>query len=449
MTNTISSYSSNISKEVQEKLEWMYELGKFGIKLGLDNINLLCNILDNPQDKFESIHIAGTNGKGSTAAMLYSILKESGKKTALYTSPHLTKFNERIVINNVEISDQELSKYIDLIKTKVDNYNINLRNKKESLEVTFFEFTTALAFLYFADNNIDIAVIETGLGGRLDATNVLSPKLSIITSISKDHTDYLGDTEKKILYEKLGIAKKDSTLITGVSQLELVDEIKLVSKDRNIDLQILGEQFNYDDLIENKTLEQFNYSSENKISDIKLFLIGKHQVENACLAIRAIELSYPDISYEIIKSGLEKTKWKARFEIISEEPLIIVDSAHNMDGFTRSLETLKRFDDKKIIALIGFSKDKEIGNMLSKLRKITTEIIITQSDFKPLHVNDLERHARDRDFHILYKSENPQNALDFAKSKLNKENCLYITGSIYMIGKIYSSLSFLSQDTPK
>ena len=294
---------------MQETLDYLYGLERFGIKLGLEVVTELLELLGNPQDQLKSIHIAGTNGKGSTANFIYSVLKEAGYKVGLYTSPHLIKFNERIKINDVEISDNELVELTELIK-----------KKKKNLQPTFFEFTTALAFLYFAQQKCDYVVIETGMGGRLDATNVLNPLVSVITNVSLDHTKYLGEDKLQIAGEKAAIIKENGIVVTGEKDGNVLELFLKVCLEKNAELVILKEE-------------------EINKSDLKITMLGKHQLRNAALAKKAIELSQIKITPNAMEQWLMKAKWPGRLQMVCDKPLVILDGAHNVVG----MEKLKEF----------------------------------------------------------------------------------------------------------
>ena len=400
-----------------EQIKWMYDLNKFGIKLDLENILKLCNALGNPQNSFKSIHIAGTNGKGSTSKMIYSILREAKHSCGLYTSPHLVKFNERIIADDLEITDPELSTLIDKIK-------VILEDRK--LDATFFEFTTALAFMHFKEKKVEYAIIETGLGGRLDATNIVNPVLTLITSIGTDHTEYLGNDKKQIILEKLGIAKKGIQMIVNLKEDALVKIAKNYCEEKKVPFALL----------------------DKTILPPKVKLLGKHQIENAILAIQATK-KIINVDNTIISSALGNVTWSGRFEIISKRPLVIVDCAHNLEGFGACMNTLETIEYKTLIPIIGFSDDKQIDSMLNLLKKKTNKIIATQSEFKPLKYRLLEDYAKKKEFEILGSLEKPMDAVKKGLQEMNEKDCLLITGSMYMIGLIYSSLPDLIQNTPK
>lgn len=299
----------------------MFGLRRFGIKLGLDAIKTILKGLDNPQDRFLSIHIAGTNGKGSIASALASVFREAGYRVGLYTSPHLVKFNERIRINGTPVSDMDVLNAYEAVK-KVSSGD---------REPTFFEYTTAMAFYEFAKAKVDWAMVETGMGGRLDATNILKPQLSLISNISLEHKQYLGNTIAEITAEKGGIIKKGIPVVTGVKQKEAIEVLKQIAQKEKAPLFRLGEHFR---IRKEKNIDSFTYAGINTTwEDIRPGLKGKHQIENAALTVAACEIlnrQDTDIKINHIKEGLQKTDWPGRMEIVSQSPCVILDGAHNL-----------------------------------------------------------------------------------------------------------------------
>ena len=332
-------------------------------KLGLENIGRLLNHLDNPQDNLKFIHIAGTNGKGSTAAYLQCILTDSGKKTGKYISPNMISVCERISIDGKNIEEEQLEFILEKVRIAAE------KCKEESgVLVTQFEIWTAAAFLYFNEQKCDIVVLETGLGGRKDATNIISsPLVSVITHIAMDHTEYLGDTLEKIAYEKAGIIKtpvngKGFTVISNQSP-EVLDVFKKVSKEKNNNLIIASTPHSVSG---DENGEIFDYKH---IKDIKTMMLGSHQLDNASLAIEVALIL--GISEEYVKSGIYKARNIGRFEIISNSPLIIFDGAHNPDGMTTLKNSLNRyFPDKSKSFIMATMADKDISSSLGILNEV-------------------------------------------------------------------------------
>ena len=376
---------------MQKTLDYLYGLTRFGMKLGLEVITKLLNELDNPQFKFKSIHLAGTNGKGSVAAYLNSILQEAGYKVGMYTSPHLVKFNERIKINNQEISDEELVKLTELIKSKQS-------------AATFFEFTTALAFLYFAEKKVDFVIAETGMGGRLDATNVLKPEISVITNISFDHQKHLGDSLEEIAYEKACIIKEISKVVLGEDNFKEVFEKKC--EENNSKLFVAEEQ------------------------EIKTPLLGEHQQENANTAVKVAKLLR--IPNETIKLGIENTLWPGRLQYISKN--ILIDCAHNVAGIKKLREFVLKLANRKVLVL-GMAEDKEIAEMVRLIAPLFEKVIITQGNYKPAATNVIAEEVR-KYVNDIKEIINVKEAMEEANDSIKENELILVCGSIYLVGDV-------------
>jgi dihydrofolate synthase / folylpolyglutamate synthase len=415
-----------------EEINYLYSLETFGIKLGLKNIKKLCQKLDNPQKNFQTIHIAGSNGKGSTAHFIASILEEAGFNVGLYTSPHLIKFNERIKINGKEITNNELKKEINHIRNIIQKYK---------LKTTFFEFTTTLAFDYFSKKKIDFAVIETGLGGRFDATNIINSKMNVITSISKEHTKILGNTLEKIAFEKAGIIH-GGTAIVSVKEKETFNVINKKCEETKTKI------FKTNNIIKAKQIKEKKYSQEFKTkgafnSTFQIQMLGKYQIKNALTALAVITKLREQgtkIPLKAIKKGLKKTKIKARLEYISKKPNIIVDSSHNEEGIKETTKYIKKIKNKKIL-LIAFSKDKKIKGIAKNIAKEFQEIVISKSDFKPMPTKKIEKEFLKYNTNLIC-FENAKEAIEYSLNKVQKKDLMLITGSIYFTGKILEIIKF-------
>ena len=346
--------------DYRQSIAYLFGLQRFGIKLGLANIEKLLFLLGNPHKKLRCVHIAGTNGKGSTAAFLHSILTHSGYRAGLFTSPHLVDFTERIKINNTEIARKRVAQIVTVIRDMC---------RRESLEtVTFFEFITALAFQYFAEEKTDLVVMETGMGGRLDATNVVHPLITIITSISLEHQLYLGNTLQQIAAEKAGIIKENTPLITGVRQPRVIRLFAARCKKLHAQLYVLGK-----DLLSKKNgLAVLNYRGlDCSLKNVRLGLLGDHQVRNAGLALGAAELLRGQgyvIKEEDMRQGLLKARWPGRLEIIGEKPPVVLDGAHNPEAWKALREALRKdFNFTNLFMVIGVMQDKDISRMIETL----------------------------------------------------------------------------------
>ncbi len=395
---------------LQEELTWMYSLTSKGIKLGLGPARELAKAVDNPEKKFKSIHIAGTNGKGSTARILYSILREAGFKVGIYTSPHLVRFNERIIVDEKEISNEEI-------------VNLITKLKGTGVDATFFEFTTLIAFLYFEKKNVDYAILETGMGGRLDATNIVSPEFTIITKISYDHQQYLGNTIKEIAGEKAGIIK-ENTLVITCNTGEALEVIKQIAKEKNAKVLIpeLPRQTAQD--LYTQTAELNNYK-------IKTTLLGKHQLENIGTAILSAEQL--NISKEVIEEGIKKASWSARLQVINKDPIIILDGSHNVEGFTNLKEFVQE-NLKEFVLVLGISYDKDIEEMTKLIAPLAKKVILTKAKMKGAPTSVLKKFIKNAE-----EFEEPAEAV---KAAIKSNLPVLITGSLYLAGEV---MTFLEQ----
>ena len=348
----------------QEAIKYITEVGNFGSNYGLERTYKLLEFLDNPHGKLKIIHVAGTNGKGSTTAMITSMLKEAGYKVGMYTSPFLEEFEERIQINGNNIPKEKLAQLMTKIKYAVDKVIEEGYNHP-----TEFEIITALMFLYFATEKVDFAVVEVGLGGRLDSTNVITPILSVITSISFDHTNILGNTLEEIAREKAGIIKAGiPTLI--YPQEEIVEKV-LSEKCEELGAKLY--KINKDDaklveIIKEDKIYQLVKVKLDDEYDVKLQLLGEHQILNLAVALKALEIikdKAAKLSKESIIKALSEVRWNGRLEVMSNEPCVVIDGAHNIQGITQLDKNIKKYfkyDDLYLI--LGILADKDVDHMV-------------------------------------------------------------------------------------
>jgi dihydrofolate synthase/folylpolyglutamate synthase len=428
----------------RDSIDYLYGLRKHGVKLGLDKTLRILSLIDNPQNDFYSVHVAGTNGKGSASAMIASILMACGFKVGLFTSPHLISFTERIRINNEEISESDVVKLTEEIKDKIQD------SRCKELEPTFFEFVTAMAFLYFSRNKVDWAVIETGMGGRLDATNVIIPKVSVITKVGYDHKEFLGNTLSKIASEKAGIIKHNIPVISSKQLLEAERVILEAAKERSSPLFMYDRDF--DGEIKRSGIDGilFNYfDKNNSIKDLYCPLPGRHQLENAAVAIKASLLALKGVgktlSEEHIRKGIADTRWRGRLEIICKDPLIMIDGAHNPDA----AETLANFvrenlEGYKIILIIGIMSDKDAEGILRPILPLMHDVIFTAPKYeRAANPYELSKIASLMG-HSSKISESLRNAINQAmgicKEFNNDKPLILITGSFYTIGEALEEL---------
>ena len=408
-------------------LRYLYSLESPKIKLGLERINTLLAKAGNPEKGLRCIHVAGTNGKGSVCAMIFYVLREAGYKVGLYTSPHLKRFNERIRVNGHFITDKEIVDYFLRVKPFITNQS-------------FFEITTAMAFIYFKEKNVDFVVLETGLGGRLDATNVIVPLISAITNIELEHTELLGNTIEKIAFEKAGIIKNNVPVVTG-AEGKALQVIEKIAKQRNVPL-ILAKKY-----------PKVNFKHLN----------GAFQQQNKDIALTAIEIlkkTHPiKINENQIIDGIKKTRWAGRLQFISRN--VLADCAHNPSGFEalknelgiiKSPETKvsgelknKKFLSKQkniqnFIFVIGVQKDKDAFNMLKTISPLASAVIFTKSkNEKALNPQGLLRifNKINKNKTIQTKiTNNPKMALRHARKTAGKNDLVVVTGSIYLVGEV-------------
>jgi dihydrofolate synthase/folylpolyglutamate synthase len=414
--------------DLQTALNKIYSMHQFDIKLGLERIEKLLEQIGNPQKDLRCIHIAGSNGKGSTASFIASILMEAGFKVGLYTSPHFVKFNERIRINGAEIDDEYIARFISEIENHI-----------ESLKLTFFEITTALAFKYFQDQNPDYVVLETGLGGRLDATNVVSPLASVITSISLEHTNILGETIDKIAFEKAGIIKKGIPVFAGSVPINAEQVICKRVYDLKSKVNFLK------DFIEKKKDHILLQLEKKQIHIYQTGLIGNHQLLNAGLAIKVVNQITGNSDLSVINKGLmnvvENSGIQGRYEIISNNPRIIFDSAHNPDGIKTFIEEFTREYDayKKRILIFGAMKDKNLEAMLTPLSPFFHRIYATQPSYeRAASIENLIEVGRKLGIEVNPLNDPFQFISEFCTVYGN--SCLVVLGSIYLLGEIKSKI---------
>lgn len=425
----------------EQAINFIHSTNKFGSVLGLDNINELLRLIGNPQDDLKVIHIAGTNGKGSISTMLNAVLSKSGYKTGLYTSPFLEKFNERIKINGIDISNEDIAYYVSIVKDKTDKMI-----KNNFPHPTEFEIITAAALLYFKEKDVDIVILEVGLGGRLDATNVVNnPLISVIASISFDHVEQLGNTLKKIAYEKGGIIKTNSNVVIYPSDKEAVDELIKISKEKNAsfylpkkeDIELIESSFDGSKIKYRKT-------NPFSINEFKLSLLGKNQVYNALTVLQTLEVLYSlgyKIKKEDILTALENIHFNGRFEIFSKNPIIILDGGHNKEGIESFVNNLNLyFKDKKIILFFGMLADKDIDSSLKKLLPKAEKIYtLTPNNNRAFSSKDMYEKIKqiDKNAHVSYITDTAKSIELIEK---NSENIYAFVGSLYLIGEIRTLL---------
>lgn len=387
------------------KLPMYQRTGAAAYKKDIGNIIKACKILDNPQNKFKSIHIAGTNGKGSTAHMLASIFQEAGYKTGLYTSPHLKDFRERIKINGQLISKKDTLDFI--LKNKI---------QYEKIEMSFFEYTVAMAFDYFANENVDIAIIETGLGGRLDSTNIISPEISIITNIGYDHTNLLGNSLEEIAKEKAGIIKKNTPVIIGRKQKETEHIFKSEAKEKNSPIHFCKKNLNYS-------------------TDLK----GEYQKENLNTALQAMNILNLNINDGIISKGLnnvvKNTGLNGRWQTIAKKPLTICDTGHNEDGIKNNIKQLKKLKFNKLHFVFGTVNDKDLRKIL-RLLPVNAQYYFCSANIER-SLNSEKLLEESKNFKLLgERYESVIEAYHSAQSNAKMDDLIFIGGSTFIVAEV-------------
>lgn len=430
---------------MEESVEWIHSRLPFGMRPGLERVEALLSLVDHPENKVPMIHIAGTNGKGSTVSYLKRMLEEVGLKVGSFTSPYIEKFNERIMINQEFISDASLISLVEKYQPLVQS----LDEVEHLRGITEFELLTVMGFDYFADQAVDVALIEVGLGGLLDSTNVISPILTGITTIGMDHMDILGDTIEAIAFQKAGIIKPNVPVVTGKIEEVALQVIESIASEQKAPIFRLGKE--YDVTYRHPAYdwgEVFDFTNPSGIlKELKTPLLGSHQVENAGLAIALFfaycQLKNIPLQHKWIRDGLAKTTWPARMERISEQPLIILDGAHNDHAMMRLVDNLKReFSNRKILILFSALETKDISRMLQELSEVAKSQI-TLTTFNNPRAIRLKKG---------YEAINPkkisvaslwQVGLSELLEEADEETVILITGSLYFVSEVRQYLEKL------
>lgn len=422
----------------QEALDYIYSFVDYSLtknlryspeKFNLSRMTRFLELIGNPHKDYATIHVAGTKGKGSICAMVTSILSHSGYRTGFYSSPHMIDFTERIRIGNRLISHKEFAAYVEYLQP----YIVQVE------ELTTFEISTALAFKYFSDQKVDFSVIEVGLGGRFDATNVITPKVSVISAISFDHTKILGNTISKIAFEKSGIIKNDVPVVVSRQKKSALKIIQSIALERSAPL--INAEDSYLVFSGQKSLDYqeftINYDSSST-GWIKLPLIGSHQLDNARTAFGVIDQLRNQgvrISATAVKNGFEQVDWPGRLEILQRDPLVIIDGAHNPDSFRYLAKTIREYlPGKEILFVFGVSEDKNIRTMLQIIKPVVNTLIITQST----HPRALETERIQELADLIGISsvcvEKVEDAKEKAEALSNENSVIIAAGSIFIAG---------------
>ncbi len=423
-----------------EALDWLYSFIDYGVKrsyryspevFDLARVRTLLAALGDPQEQYPTVHIAGTKGKGSTAAMIESCLRAAGYTTGFYSSPHLIDFTERMRINGRQIPETEFVGLVELLKPNVDAVP----------EISTYELTTALAFMYFAKHPVDCAVIEVGLGGRLDATNVIHPLVSVITSLSYDHTHLLGNSLSDIAGEKAGIIKKETPVVLAPQQYEADLVVRAIAEERkapvvqvNRDWHYVARNRNFD----GQDFQVWREGDEDTRVDLNIPLLGHHQVQNgtvAYVALQTVSGRGLPIELEQIQQGLASTKWEGRFQVLAHEPAIVLDSAHNRESALKLRIALDDyFPGRPIIMVFGASSDKDVRGMFLELAPRVSQVILTRADHpRSEDPETLARLAKGFGFEAEVV-EPVAAAMQQAAEEASIEQVILATGSLFVIG---------------
>lgn len=414
-----------------EALSYLESLGAFGIKPGLQRIELLLKKFGQPQKKTQFVHVTGTNGKGSVTSMLTNIFKSAKLKTGNFTSPHLVKWNERININGVSVSDEQLAEAIEKVKVAADEVGTLLEPP------TQFEIITAVAFYLFAQAKLDIVVLEVGMGGLLDSTNVIEPLCSVITNVSLDHTDKLGDSLQELAEQKAGIIKTNIPVVTA-TEGEVLTVVQTEAVKKNAKVYLLGKDFSVTIQESSFAQQQFTFNYGQNSYSYMISLAGKHQVDNAALAVMTALLvseKYSSITQQTIKEGLSQTRWAGRLEQIEDKPIVIVDGAHNL----ASAKVLRKaiddyFSSQKICFVLGIMKDKDIKGIVDVLVQKQDILLATRADdsTRAAQPEDIVKHTSAQSFTFA----DVEKAIDKAKELALKDGVVIIAGSLYLVGQV-------------
>ncbi|MEK3766550.1 MULTISPECIES: bifunctional folylpolyglutamate synthase/dihydrofolate synthase [unclassified Solibacillus] len=390
----------------------------------LQSAKMILNALGNPEKKNKFIHFAGSNGKGSTLNATREILMAHGLTVGAFISPHLERANERVTINKNQISDEDFLNIANQLSEVI-------KEKLDGKFPSFFEFMTLLALQYFTEQQVDVVLLETGIGGRLDSTNVVIPEVSVITTISLEHTDMLGESYGEIAAEKAGIIKTMKPVVVGVKNKEALSVIKETAIQLHAPIYMINEQF----YIENNKNSNFDYVSDINISNITMAMIGEHQKENAALAITAVKLFLPSVDEKKVKQALHEAKWDGRFERVTGN--VILDGAHNSEGTMALVETIKEFaPHHKVKFIYAALQDKDHAVSIELMDKFAAEMHFTQINLpRAATANQLfeqSNHAK------KFMNSNWQQLIETEKAKLAENELLVITGSLYFIAEVRS-----------
>jgi dihydrofolate synthase / folylpolyglutamate synthase len=418
----------------RESLDYLTSLGRFGIKLGLERTESLLHALGDPQELFQGVLVAGTNGKGSVCAMVSSILQAAGYRVGLMPKPHLISYTERIQVDQRPIAEADFAALLTELQPAINKVAAELGPPTE------FEILTSAAFYYFARAGIDLLVCEVGLGGRLDSTNVLDLGVNVITNIALDHTQHLGSTLEAIAAEKAGILKPDSVAITG-AQPPALAVIEAKARDQRIPLLRLGQEIEVSAIDKDWAGVQATITTPGgTYRDLRIPLLGVYQADNAALAVASIDALRSrgwDISNGALRDGLARTRWPGRLEVIDRDPIVLVDGAHNPAALERSLEAVQKLaKSRPLVIVFGAMRDKDLSSMLALLRRVNAPVIFSRIDW---HRAEAPEELAKRFEGESETAESATAALSRAREMAGRDGLVFVCGSLYLVGEVKAS----------
>lgn len=430
-------YDLGVNMNYKQFLEYIYERHSGNVKLGLERMLAILNGMGNPENKLQGFHVAGTNGKGSTSAMLEKIALEHGFTTGLNTSPHLVDYCERIRINGSNITPERLLALYE-----------KWQNLFQSNEASFFEITTAMAFYLFWTQKVECTIFEVGLGGRLDGTNPFEADIAIITSVSYDHVKSLGNTLTKIAWEKAGIIKPKQKVILGAIPNEAKEVIRQVAADKNAQLIEMHNSFEITNIRLNEYGTTFNYKyNDVTFQDLQVNLLGEHQAGNASLAITAfiewMQKKEQNIDENKLRRALQKIDWKGRMQILNQKPTVIIDGAHNVEGVDKLVYNIKKiFPDKKIFTVLAILRDKNLFEMISRITEMSDRLYISKNKSKRAAEIEDQVAVAEKNGAWYETAYDVETALKRAMLAAENEDIIVIAGSLYTISEVLAAKLF-------
>jgi dihydrofolate synthase/folylpolyglutamate synthase len=419
----------------EQCLSYLERIQNLGIKFGLDNVRTVLSSFDNPHQKFASVLVAGTNGKGSVCAMLAQILILHNFHVGLFTSPHLVRVEERIKIGNKPIPTRSFCRWLTILRKRIEQL---IASKKLLSPPTYFELLTCLAFLYFDEQQVDMAVLEVGMGGRFDATNVVVPSVSVITTISGEHKKFLGETPSQIAFEKAGIVKRGIPVVCGVQESEALETIKKRAEELHAPFHAVfaGKRSFITQKAERRY--SFVYKTGKENYSFSPSLQGEHQGKNAAMAIVASEQlskTWQRLEKEKIVEGIERTNWEGRLEVVSRNPLVILDGAHNEEGAQALKKYFEDFPSSPLILVFAIMRDKEIVRIADILFPLANKIILTRFPyFRAALPEDIKKQAQGFQDRFVIESD-VNRAIDRAIRSAGSQGCVLAAGSLYLVGE--------------